>query len=259
MQQTSDGGYVIAGTTLSFGAGHRDIYLIKTNAQGDTVWSRTYGGTDDDEGRFVQQTTDGGYVIVGFTWSFGAGSVDVYCVKTNAAGDTLWTRNYGGKYVDAGYSVQQTADSGYIIAGRYSTSIGNLDVYLVRTNAGGDTLWTRTYGGPDADLGFSICHTADGGFISAGLTESFGAGYQDVYAIKTDSLGSLCVAEEVSKPHIMSSRLAATVTRSLPADAVVFDAMGRRVVSAKPGVYFVRDEGRGTGDVGRIRKVILQR
>ncbi|MQY71655.1 hypothetical protein GH141_06980, partial [bacterium] len=89
----------------------------------DTLWTRTYGGTGEDVGHFVQETSDGGYIIAGYTTSFGAGSYDVYLVKTNEDGDTLWTKTYGGTGSDVGYSVQETPDEGYIIAGR-TTSFG---------------------------------------------------------------------------------------------------------------------------------------
>jgi len=117
VQQTSDGGYIIAGLTASFGAGGGDVYLIKTSASGDTLWTRTYGGTSYDYGNSVQQTSDGGYIITGTTASFGAGSEDVYLIKTNASGDTLWTRAHGGTSPDWGHSVRQTSDGGYIVAG----------------------------------------------------------------------------------------------------------------------------------------------
>ena len=112
VQQTTDGGYVIAGYE-----GYEDVYLIKTNASGDSLWTRTYGGTSLDLGFAVQQTSDGGYIIAGYTASFGAGTRDVYLIKTDASGDTLWTRTYGGAHDDEGQSVQQTDDGGYIIAG----------------------------------------------------------------------------------------------------------------------------------------------
>ena len=190
VQQTSDSGYVIAGYTLSFGAGAYDIYVIKTSATGDTLWTRTYGGTRDEEGNSVQQTSDGGYIIAGYTSSFGAGSFDVYLIKTNASGDTLWTRTYGGGGDDEGNSVRQTADSGYIVAGFTSSfGAGNEDIYLVKTNASGDTLWTRTYGGSGYEEGSSVEQTADGGYIVAGYTDSFGADSADVYLVKTNSAG----------------------------------------------------------------------
>ncbi|MFQ5869426.1 MAG: T9SS type A sorting domain-containing protein [Candidatus Zixiibacteriota bacterium] len=190
VQQTSDGGYIIAGYTGSFGAGGNDFYLVKTDSSGDTLWTRTYGGSDHDQGLSVQQTSDGGYVIGGMTESFGAGDWDVYLVKTDSSGDTLWTRNYGGSSEDHGYSVQQTSDGGYIIAGLTgSFGAGEFDVYLVKTNSSGDILWARVYGGSDSDYGVSVQQTFDGGYIVAGETRSFGAGYDDVYLVRSGPSG----------------------------------------------------------------------
>ena len=188
VQQTSDGGYIVAGQTASFGAGYTDVYLIKTNASGDTTWTRTYGATYNDLGYSVQQTSDGGYVISGATDSYGVGG-DVYLVKTNAAGDTLWTRTCGGTGEERGYSVQQTTDGGYIVAGNTYIAGRNHDVYIVKTNASGDTLWTRTCGGTGEDMGYSVQQTTDGGCIVAGYSTSFEAGYASVYVIKTNASG----------------------------------------------------------------------
>jgi len=188
VQQTTDGGYIIAGSTTSFGAGYEDVYLIKTNASGDTLWTRTYGGTAMDVGCSVLQTTDGGFVIVGYTSSFGAGGLDVYLIKTNASGDTLWTRTYGGPNNDYGNSVHQTFEGGYIIAGSTLSFGAAGDVYLIKTNASGDTLWTKTYGGASLDYGNSVQQTLGGGFVIAGYTASFGVG-GDVYLVKTNASG----------------------------------------------------------------------
>jgi hypothetical protein len=190
VQQTLDRGFIIAGMTYSFGAGLADVYLIKTDSLGDTLWTRTYGGTGDDAGWSVQQTLDGGFIITGRTGSFGAGSADVWLLKTNSSGDTLWTKTYGGSGGDGGFSVQQTSNGGFIIAGRTDTSGVSLsNVYLINTNSSGDTLWTKTCGGPGRDEGSSVQQTLDGGYVIAGRTTSFGAGSGDVYLIKTDSLG----------------------------------------------------------------------
>jgi hypothetical protein len=187
VQQTTDGGYIIAGFTDSFGAGSYDIYLIKTDSYGNEQWTRTFGGSSKDQGFSVQQTTDGGYIIAGWTESFGAGSYDVYLIKTDNSGSKQWTQTFGGSSGDYGRSVQQTADGGYIIAG-WTESFD--DVYLIKTNSDGNEQWTRTIGGSGKDYGHSVQQTTDGGYIIAGFTESFGAGSYDVYLIKTDNNGN---------------------------------------------------------------------
>jgi len=188
--RTTDGGYIVVGWTNSFGASGYDVYLIKTDSLGDTLWTRTYGGSGNDQGISVIKTIDGGYIIVGLTSSFGAGGDDVYLVKTDSLGDTLWTRTYGGSGNDKGISVIKTTDSCYIIAGwTNSFGAGGYDVYLIKTDSLGDTLWTRTYGGSGDDKGYSVAQTTDGGYIISGGTSSFGAGGEDIYLIKTDSLG----------------------------------------------------------------------
>ncbi|MBW8051179.1 MAG: T9SS type B sorting domain-containing protein [Cytophagales bacterium] len=188
--QTADGGYIFTGTTNSFGAGGNDVLLIKTDSLGDTLWTKAYGGTGNDHGRSVMQTTDLGYIITGYTNSFGAGEYDVYLIKTDSNGNTQWTKTYGGAVYDAGSSVIQTTDGSYIITGvTESFGAGGADLYFIKADANGNTMWAKTFGGSAADHGNSIQQTNDNGYIIAGKTESFGAGGADVYLIRTNADG----------------------------------------------------------------------
>ena len=190
IDQCTDGGYIALGYTFSYGAGAMDFYLVKTNSSGDTLWTRTYGGTNVDMGRWVRQTEDGGYILTGGAASFGAGSDDFYLIKTDASGVAVWSRTYGGAGYDHAHAVEPTTDGGYIVAG-YTTSFGagNHDLYLVKTNSVGDTLWTRTYGGIWSDYAYGVQQTTDGGYIMTGATASFGTGTMDIYLLKVDSVG----------------------------------------------------------------------
>jgi hypothetical protein len=192
VQQTSDGGFIIAGETDSFGAGNGDVYLIKTDPNGNSLWQKTFGGSSSlDEAFSVQQISDGSFIIAGYTSSFGAGSGDVYLIKTDPNGNLLWQRTFGGSSGDGGYSVQETTDSGYIIAGETSSfGAGNGDVYLIKTDPNGNLLWQKTFGGSSYDWGYSVQQTTDGGFIITGQTSSFDDPDGDVYLIKTDSAGN---------------------------------------------------------------------
>ena len=193
--QTSDGGYAIAGATTSFGAGELDVYLVKLDANGNLQWTKTIGGPEIEEGNSLLQTSDGGYVIAGYTASFGAGKADVYLVKLDANGNIQWTKTIGGKDEDVGTSLIQTSDSGYAIAGvTKSFGAGKADVYLVKLDANGNLQWTKTIGGETFDSGSSIIQTSDGGYAIAGTTRSFGAGEKDVYVVKLDKNGNACCA-----------------------------------------------------------------
>ena len=193
VQQTSDGGYIVGGTTFSYGNGGSDVYLIKTDENGQELWSQTFGGTENDYGYSVEQTSDGGYIIVGETYSYGNGGRDVYLVKTDENGQELWSHTFGGTSDDYGKSVQQTNDGGYIVCGTTFSTVGwtfgngTYLVYLIKTDQNGQEVWSQTYGTSNSEWGYSVQQTNDGGFIITGnlSTES----NSDVYLIKTDQNG----------------------------------------------------------------------
>jgi hypothetical protein len=192
MCQTNDGGYAMAGYTKSFGAGGQDFWLVRTGANGNAYWAKTYGGTGDDYAIYVIQSVDGGYVMSGYTNSFGAGGYDAYLVKTDASGNMQWSKTYGGNGTDYGYGVVQTSDGGYAISG-YTTSNGTNkeDAWLIKTDAAGNMQWNKTYGGTGTDEALGIVQSSDGGYAIEGYTNSFGAGSMDFYLVKTDAAGNM--------------------------------------------------------------------
>ncbi len=171
VKQTNDGGFIIAGATNSFGAGDYDIYLIKTNQFGDTLWTKIFGGTGQDYGSEVQQTSDGGYIVIGSTDSFNNSRDDLYLIKTDDNGDTLWTKVYGGTWDDAGRSIMEDINGNYLATG-YTMSFdpGNVDVWILKFNEFGDTLWTRRVGGNEVDAGASIKQLENDDYIITGYS-----------------------------------------------------------------------------------------
>jgi hypothetical protein len=210
--QTSDGGYAIAGYTESFGAGEKDVYVVKLDANGNLQWTKTIGGPESEEGNSLIQTSDGGYAITGYTRSFGAGEWDVYVVKLDANGNLQWTKTIGGKGWDVGNSLIQTSDGGYAITGlTQSFGAGGADVYVVKLDASGNLQWTKTFGGKNDDGGISLVQTSDGDYAIAGSTRSFGAGEADVYVVKLDANGNLQWTKTIGgKKHDVGSSLIQT-------------------------------------------------
>jgi|GEM_PF-1917955 len=182
VELTLDGGYVITGHTGS--CPDYDVYLIKIDANGDSLWGHTYGDTLIDSGWSVKTTVDGGYIIAGCTEYTTPGTLDAYFIKTNSIGDTIWTRMYGGPYTDEARSIYETISGNYIATGYYGPSDRDTDIYLLKLDINGDTLWTRQYGGMSWDYGYSVIQAADGSFLIAGGTNSFGAGQYDAYLLK---------------------------------------------------------------------------
>lgn len=187
--QMADGEFVLIGFTWSYGAGGGDAYLVKTNARGELRWNRTYGGASDDRPYSGIQTTDGGFAIAGYTKSSGAGWEDFWLIKIDKSGELQWSRTYGGSSRDIAYSVIQSTDGGFVLAGTHSFK----DFWLVKTDAYGMLQWNRTYGGSGNDQANSVIQTTDGGFVLVGETHSPEYGATAVkgatWLLKTDGNG----------------------------------------------------------------------
>lgn len=191
VEQVEDGGYAFAGHTNSFSGWGSNILLVKTDDHGETVWTKTYQGERTDICYAMQHTSDGGYILTGVTFSYGAGAGDAFLIKTDSEGDTLWTKTYGTTSVETGFWVRETSDGGFILTGRTYGIGQNGDLYVVKTSSEGDIEWTRTYGGSEYDTGRSIVETADGGFLTVGTTESYGQGGSDIYVVKLTQTGGV--------------------------------------------------------------------
>ena len=181
VKRTSDGGYIVAGRTGSYGSGNADIFLMKLDGSRNVVWARAYGSSGPDFGYEVQITSDGGFVV---DYSI--------IVKTNSSGNVQWYKVLGGTQTDVFYSVVQTSDGGFIATGRtHSFGSGNADVFLARFNSSGTLQWSKTYGGSQWDHASSIKQTSEGGYVMLGRTRSFTAGSYDFFLIKTDTGGNI--------------------------------------------------------------------
>ncbi|MCG8400916.1 MAG: copper amine oxidase N-terminal domain-containing protein [Firmicutes bacterium] len=191
--RTTDGGLIITGTTQSYSEDRdKQVFLVKTNDRGEKQWRRALGGAGEDTGACVDQTADGGYIVVGETNSFGAGDYDVYLIKTDASGKVEWEKTFGGKEDDHGTWVRQTGDKGYILAGKTASfGVRGYDAYLVKIGPNGDTRWETTVGGEGWDIPEVVEQTSDGGYIVVGKTSSFQSGNFDIHLIKIDSSGNI--------------------------------------------------------------------
>lgn len=196
----TDGGYIVAGQIDEDGS---DIWIVKIDTNGNIVWQKTYGNNNESIGH-IQPTADGGYIVIGSTYSFGAGGQDAWLLKLNVDGTIAWQKTYGDEYNNNGEGIVQTADGGYMAVGRTGLCDDSIPPYescyeiaVVKLESDGSIAWQKAYG----DLGTGnedtngIIATADGGYIVAGKTDSFGAGSEDLWILKMDSDGAVGTAD----------------------------------------------------------------
>ena len=180
-----DSGYVMVGSTSSFSGDGSDIYIVKTDWKGKTLWSRTIGGPGVENGFSIKETPDHGFILGGFTNSNINHDYNMLLIKTDSEGFVQWQKTYGGADWDFLYSVALTPDSGFVLCGE-TYSFGNLssDIYLIRTDKNGDTIWTKNYGGPGKDAANKIITTSDGNIVAVGYSESNSVGQKDLFLLK---------------------------------------------------------------------------
>jgi len=190
IQQTNDGGYIVAGDSESFGAGLSDIWILKLDSNGSVEWQQTYGGSDRDVVRTIQQTGDGGYIVAGDTESFGAGLSDIWILKLNTDGTVEWQQTYGGSNNDAARSISQTIDGGYIVAGNTeSFGAGSINIWILKLDSNGSVEWQQIFRASKYDFASSVNQTSDGGYIVAAYTYSFVDYFTEGWILKLDSNG----------------------------------------------------------------------
>lgn len=185
VHQTTDKGYIVAGSTGSKGAGGVDAWIIKLSSKGKIIWEKTFGGVHTDDVFDIKQTKDGGYIITGYSDSYSTAWRDIWVIKIDKKGIKMWDKVFGGIGIDEGHSIVQTKTGEYVIAGSTTTKgTGFADFWILKINKKGDLIWEQTFGGKGEDRAYSIDLTEDGGYVIAGFTQSRGSGASDFYVIK---------------------------------------------------------------------------
>ena len=192
--QTKDGGYIITGFTTSYSSSpfNKDVYIVKTDRNGNILWSNSYGGTDEDEGNSICEGIDDSYIICGYTKSFGEGDNDVYLIKIDDNGNIIWDKTFGGISSDRGNKIIKTKDGSFVVAGATgSFGVGLRDFLLIKITNDGEILWSETYGvKSNYEWALSVCETIDDGFLIGGFSDILFNELMDVYVVKTSSDGS---------------------------------------------------------------------
>ena len=192
VSQTADGGLIVSGNTTSFApAPSSYAWLLKLDASGRVLWQKTYGAPGGTSFG-ATPTSDGGYIGAGSSNAFGAGLYSGLVVKLDAAGDVVWQKAYGGGQGDFLHSLVPISDAGYIVAGEsYSFRTGGSDAWVLKLDAVGDVVWQKHYGGSGSDYFSAVRPTADGGYVAAGSTDSFGPGGSRAWVVKLDASGNV--------------------------------------------------------------------
>ncbi|VVB92510.1 Colicin E5 ribonuclease domain protein [uncultured archaeon] len=212
--QIEDGSYILAGYAGASQAG-RFVWLIKTDTIGNILWNRSFNREDYNTASSARQTTDGGYILSGYIGP-NTSSYKAWLVKTDSNGNEEWNKTFGISGFDVAYSVQQSLDGGYIIAGKkrspaYPMSDEGFDAWLIKTDANGSKMWNKTFGGTRRDEIASIRLTSDGGYILAGGTDSYRGSWGDAWLVKVDKNGN----EQWNRTYYSANSIAQTASSAL--------------------------------------------
>lgn len=187
--EVNAGGFAFVGTTYSYGAGDADVYLLRTEANGNLLWSRTYGSSGYETGQAVIEVSTGGFAIVGDVSPYGVNTRNMLLIRTDAFGNHLWNQTYGGSNYDGGYSLIEVSTGGFALVGNcQSYGAGARDLWIVRTDIDGTVLWNQTFGGVNADQGLSIIQVSSSDFVVLGTTSSYGGGANDLWLLQVTTL-----------------------------------------------------------------------
>jgi flagellar hook assembly protein FlgD len=280
--QAADSSFIIVGSQTVGTSSNKELMIMKTDTSGNVGWIKTYGGGKNDLARSVKQLDDNGFIITGYTQSFGVNSYNVYLIRTDEKGDTLWTRVIGDATRSEGYDVIKTVDNSFIIVGVWDSN-----VLLMKTDTNGDTIWTRKYATESNgfEIGRSIRQTTDGGYVIGGYYND-SPGYK-LYIIKTDSEGlvtgiiypnnqlvrNFYLHQNLPNPFNPCTVISWQLAVSSDVDLSVYNLLGQKVatiISGKQtagyhevefngqnlssGVYLYRIEA---GDWQDVRKMVL--
>jgi len=229
IQTTPDGGFVVAGITNGQavnGLIEGDDWVFKIDATGNILWQNAYGGSRANYALSIAKNSDDGFVVAGWTSSFGAGGEDAWLLRLDKTGGVIWQKAYGGTGDDVAISVGQTFDGGFIVSGfTNSSGAGGQDAWVVKLTSTGNILWQKTYGGPGDDHAISAEQTTDGGFVVAATTSSFGNCNSDFWIIKLNQDGSISrtcyntgIAED-SSATVTETNATVTTTTAIPTNA----------------------------------------
>jgi hypothetical protein len=231
IQTTPDGGFVVAGITNGYAINTLivgDVWVFRIDATGSIIWQKAYGGPGADYASSIARVSDDGFIVAGWTNSFGAAGQDAWLLRLDNTGGVIWQKAYGGTGQDVALSVEPASDRGFIVAGfTNSSGAGGQDAWVFKLTPTGNVVWQKTYGGPGDDRAVSAQQTTDGGFVVAATTSSFGNGNSHVWVLKLNQDGSLsktCDSNGImqdSNATVTTTNASATTTTAVPNDATV--------------------------------------